>query len=219
MQRKFTLIFLSFYTMTVWGLSVDSLKIQPPNPSEGDSIILTAFHPLSTAAVFYSREVLFHDSLIEVHYCYTTSMVFSAADTNDITPIGKLPMGNYTLKYTFKQPYYWEVDSITGCDSYQYYDSALLSFSVTSVTGSKNQVVENITISPNPVSSYLTISISEEHTGSMLTLNDLTGRVALQSEITNPQSEISIATLPSGIYLTVLTTPSGQRAVRKVVKE
>jgi hypothetical protein len=74
-------------------------------------------------------------------------------------------------------------------------------------------------LSPNPASSYLTINISEEHTGSTFALTDLAGRVVLKSEIENSKSEISMATLPSGIYLAVLTTPSGQRAVRKVVRE
>jgi hypothetical protein len=74
-------------------------------------------------------------------------------------------------------------------------------------------------LTPNPASSYLTVSISEQHTGSTLTLTDLAGRVVLKSEIENSQSETSIAALPSGIYLAVLTTPSGQQAVRKVVKE
>jgi hypothetical protein len=77
----------------------------------------------------------------------------------------------------------------------------------------------SLSLTPNPASSYLTISISEEHIGSTLTLTDLTGRVVLQSEIYNPKSEINIASLPGGIYLATLTTPSGQRAMRKVVKE
>ncbi len=74
-------------------------------------------------------------------------------------------------------------------------------------------------LSPNPASTQLTISISEEHNGSTLTLSDLTGRVVLKSEITNLKSEINIAEFPNGVYLATLTTPNGQRAVRKVVKK
>ncbi len=111
LQHTATLIFLITIQMTATGLSVDSLKIQPINPTENDTILLTAYHPLSTAAVLYSQNTLLSDSIIEVHYCYTTSMVFSSIDTNEVTTIGKLPIGNYVLKYTFKQPYYWEVDS------------------------------------------------------------------------------------------------------------
>jgi hypothetical protein len=77
----------------------------------------------------------------------------------------------------------------------------------------------SFSVFPNPASTQLNLSISEEHTGSTFALTDLTGRVVLKSEIENHKSEISIASLPSGIYLATLTTPSGQRAVRKVVKE
>ncbi len=88
-------------------------------------------------------------------------------------------------------------------------------------TGEKLLSVNTLTLSlfPNPASTQLTITLSEQHNGSTLTLTDLTGRVVLKSEITNLKSDIHIAELPGGIYLAALTTPGGLRAVSKVVKE
>lgn len=121
------------------------------------------------------------------------------------------------------------ITDAAGCSSYYCNDFSLQHTTNTMVyvnvvpntsTGiTPTQPTTNFTLYPNPSNSNVMVGIDEGLVGSILTLTDLTGRVVLQSEIVNPKSEINIALLPSGIYLAVLTTANGQRAVKKLVKE
>jgi hypothetical protein len=157
-------------------------------------------------------------NIIYMDVCWRQGQINAGDNLRDTIDVGVLPAGNYSV---ILRLHYTSAPLDSNCqDGSVYYDSTTLSLSVAAINTTINSnTITSFSLTPNPASSYLTISISEEHIGSTFTLADLTGRVALKSEITNPKSEISIASLPSGIYLAVLTTPSGQRAVKKVVKE
>ncbi|MCW5908143.1 MAG: T9SS type A sorting domain-containing protein [Chitinophagales bacterium] len=72
---------------------------------------------------------------------------------------------------------------------------------------------------PNPTSSQLNISIGEEQIGSTVAITDLTGREVMVAKLTNSNTQLQTDYLQKGLYLAILTTPIGQKAVKKIVKE
>jgi photosystem II stability/assembly factor-like uncharacterized protein len=73
-----------------------------------------------------------------------------------------------------------------------------------------------VTLHPNPATTHITITGAAPNTTA--TITNLHGQVVLQSEIRNPQSEISVDALPPGLYFCILQ--SGQeRKVLRFVKQ
>ncbi len=212
------LLLLAFVSSYLSKADFYSVGILPASPTASDTIRLY-YHTESANSPTWLMGISMNKagSTIYMDVCWRQGQINVGDHLLDTIDIGVLPAGSYSIALRL---HYTSASSDSNClDGSAYYDSTSLSLFVSAI----NTIIESntpaLSLSPNPASTQLTISISEEHSGSSLTLTDLAGRVALKSEITNPKSEINIAELPGGIYLATLTTPNGQRAVRKVVKE
>jgi hypothetical protein len=98
-----------------------------------------------------------------------------------------------------------------------YPDTATVCELVTRVKESKEE--NFVLLYPNPADQHLSIRIlsSASKQATAIIMNTI-GEMLQQSTITEPQSEISISTLPAGIYFLQLKMESGS-VVRKFVKE
>ena len=74
-------------------------------------------------------------------------------------------------------------------------------------------------IYPNPTSSSITVTVSENLVGSTLILTDITGRKMLAVKLETLNSKLETSNLPKGVYLLIVTAPNGIKAVKKLVVE
>ncbi|KAF5056249.1 hypothetical protein DSECCO2_369350 [anaerobic digester metagenome] len=76
----------------------------------------------------------------------------------------------------------------------------------------------NISIYPNPSDGLITISISGLFRKSQLSIQSINGRQLIRRQITEPQTVISINTLPPGVYIVRVLDNKGVQ-VQKFVKQ
>ena len=74
-------------------------------------------------------------------------------------------------------------------------------------------------IYPNPTSSSITVSVSENLLNSTLILSDITGRKISAVKLETLNSKLETSNLPKGVYLLIVTAPNGIKAVMKLVVE
>jgi hypothetical protein len=76
-----------------------------------------------------------------------------------------------------------------------------------------------LSVYPNPVTDYLLVSVANRQAGPMrLQLSDVNGRTVRTDTMTTSSHALDVHTLPSGVYILILKTDTGQ-AVRKVVRQ
>jgi hypothetical protein len=76
------------------------------------------------------------------------------------------------------------------------------------------------TITPNPTSDLITITIAEGAASGSIQITDQTGRIVTTQDISTSQTTIDISALPSGLYFVSLTDRKGKRVgqMQKLVK-
>ena len=79
---------------------------------------------------------------------------------------------------------------------------------------------ESIGVYPNPAKDNINIEIHSSSKAKNVSykIMNVLGEVVLQSEITNPKSEINVSELAKGLYFVEITT-DGKKVVKKIVKE
>jgi hypothetical protein len=71
----------------------------------------------------------------------------------------------------------------------------------------KSAIIENIIISPNPATNYLTLKVDNfQLLPFTFQLYDMQGRLQLTGKTGNTQTEINVATLPRGLYVLKIIT-------------
>jgi aminopeptidase YwaD len=81
----------------------------------------------------------------------------------------------------------------------------------------KLAVLDNIIISPNPATNYLTLNIeSVQLLPFTFQLYDVQSRLILTGKTSNTQTELNVATLPRGLYVLKVITDK-QTVTKKVV--
>ncbi len=83
---------------------------------------------------------------------------------------------------------------------------------------SKNKLLENIKVYPNPFTNKFFITKSNSKVVSITILNGL-GLVLIKQSLSNNSIEIDLNSYPQGTYFVEILEPDGTRIVRKVVKE
>ena len=81
-------------------------------------------------------------------------------------------------------------------------------------SGVEDVEVRKLTLHPNPSSTHITVSGAAPN--STATITNLHGQVILQSEIRNPQSEISVEPLPAGLYFCIVESRQERKVLRFV---
>lgn len=76
-----------------------------------------------------------------------------------------------------------------------------------------------VRFAPNPASNMVQINYNNpEFIASMLTLTNTTGQIVKQfNSLTGPNQEISVADLPSGLYIVTFRNEKGQQGVQKLM--
>jgi uncharacterized protein (TIGR02145 family) len=86
------------------------------------------------------------------------------------------------------------------------------------ITGNNySNKLSTVSIYPNPTSDYIKMSFNQLVIGSKYVINDLTGRQLLSGSIVSENMIVSLAALPSGMYL--LSIPASGLGVYKIIKE
>ncbi len=74
-------------------------------------------------------------------------------------------------------------------------------------------------VSPNPARQHATLTTSDTWRGGHFELYDGTGRIVAEGDIAPPTQQISLAGLPSGMYVLVLRDTDGKTASAMVIKQ
>lgn len=141
-------------------------------------------------------------------YDYDGNVIFKRFDPNTFLLIDELPVPQAI----------GEVKQIISCgqDCYAFNTSndQVVIINESNLDVSEFELSNQIVLYPNPTSDYITIESHFEITE--LVLLDLKGKVLFQS--TNPNSEISLSTFDSGIYMLKLIDENGNMTVNKIIK-
>ncbi len=226
MRSKFFLtLLLSILAIAVRSQSrslfIDSLVISPSLPTTKDSTLLEAHIYLpywTNGQKRYSDTIIYTDSQIIVSSCYIMGQLPTAKAIIDSSYFKHLPASTYNLTYYLHTPLYNEVDTLTDCSKYPYYDSASIAFTITDATGISTPGNEPnlISILPNPVSDILNVQLL--HTiGARVEIVSVTGQPLVRYEEVEHNLKIPTAQLPLGTYF-VIVTDNMQRAVKRFMK-
>ena len=90
-----------------------------------------------------------------------------------------------------------------------------------SSTGTQDAVLNNaLCLAPNPATHQLFVDLKNTQGGIFrLQIADALGRVRTVQTVNTPQTMLSIADLPNGLYWLTMTTTDGRQAVQKFIKQ
>jgi hypothetical protein len=77
---------------------------------------------------------------------------------------------------------------------------------------------EMVQVYPNPIQENVTIEITENLLGAAITICDLSGRIVVESVLSDLSQTLNTNNLPKGIYELKITTKDGGFISRKLVK-
>ena len=78
-------------------------------------------------------------------------------------------------------------------------------------------VQDRLVLYPNPAQNELSIEVDENWIDATLEITDLSGRLLLQSEISNSVQTLSLADLPNGVYLVQMIKHGVRRTERLII--
>ncbi len=163
---------------------IDSLKIIPSSPTTFDSVLFATFsEPFSGDCSYELKLDSTSSNKIYISGKYDSNGKCLTDGANDTINLGKLPVGAYTIYFSF-------IDTYDLIDT----DELTLEFNVSQYTGlNKIEQKKKINVYPNPCNSFLTISnlsaISELR---LIRLFSSTGQQLMEKHIYNSDSEITI---------------------------
>ncbi len=198
---------------------VDSLKVFPASPNIDDSITFIAYtRHTTTGTGFYDRVVIEIDSVISIFSCYTNGSFPAVHNVNDTIPIGKLQVGDYTIRFILRFLLPWELDSVEPCLTNPYYDSSFLNITVSNINNVELYGSKQLLLHPNPATHQLTLTIPPPSQATTATITDINGRQLRKEQLLNATNTLNIAELPAGLYF-ITVQSAEQRWVRRFVKQ
>lgn len=119
-----------------------------------------------------------------------------------------IPAGNHTIRITFSRP-----DEGTGfvCNFDQ------IKFAVGGATSIKEVSNTNVSVFPNPTSTYVSIDLGGEQTAT-ISAYSLTGEKVFAERVISAQEELNVSSFKSGIYLLKIETTSGVTTQKLIIK-
>jgi hypothetical protein len=113
--------------------------------------------------------------------------------------------------YTQSGSYTAIIPNTEGCDSII---TLNLTLSFTSTYEFNNS---EITISPNPAYEFISLNVNPSLIGKEFIITDIMGRVSLQGKIESKNTQISVNSIPSGVYFFSISDTVGKAI--KIVKQ
>lgn len=86
-------------------------------------------------------------------------------------------------------------------------------------TGIIDLTINNVTLYPNPVTDYLSVSIPNPPSQTSITIYNLNGKEVYSSNVTSSITDINMSGYPSGVYLIKIISPDNGIITRKVIKQ
>lgn len=109
-------------------------------------------------------------------------------------------------------------ETIGGSPLYQKYGSVFFILDISNGTETKDKILQDLKIFPNPVTDLINIRFPiEPKDGTLLFLTDITGKLLLIREVQSTMEQLNIAPQPQGIYLLRIVS-GGTSITKKVIK-
>jgi hypothetical protein len=146
---------------------------------------------------------------------------FEEIDVDDIyrSPEYELGYQTWKIKNKLVKEIIYDAESENGQYSTVHYKTTDLFYSRVFTTGKETEVLQNMWLYPNPVSSMLYLNLPEGSAGAMIEIRDVAGRIVLSSRLANESntSGIPVNHLKAGVYIVRVEAPGVSR-VEKIVK-
>lgn len=206
-----------FAIMAMLGISssgqliyVDSIYVQPANPTTNDSIIIITKSVFNEMCIESTTQIIF-DNInnvfdLTLFQCY--GVLQNICNKSDTFPVGLLPAGIYDVNFTVFTTGY---NTQNGVCYTSYMQSAFdtYAFQVLDATGSKSiNMHDNIKIYPNPASGQL--YVEADNLFGVDVINIQGGLVLSQNINTKSQKcVLDLSSFPQGLYIIKATTGEG----------
>lgn len=207
-----TILFLIMGCQFTYGQIVNSITIQPSNPTSDDTIVVVSDFSYNGNCAFglVTGQIVQTGSFISIYpeYCgYGDSTLCNAVDSFSV---GSLPAGNYTLHIEYHQG--------TVCGGG--FDTIIANYDTTFQVGSPLsidllQMANNeISVYPNPTVDFVTIQ--HKTPINAIALFDLTGK---ELHVSHNDTTIEMRSLNPGVYLLQIEFENGVRSTQKIIKK
>jgi hypothetical protein len=192
------------------------LYVDPPNTTNADSITIIAPIAFLDGCHKLDSSIMQNGNTFIINACYNYGwgeFGFFSYDTARYH-LGILSNGTYTVKYIVHATR--DDSSDVTCSHYSRADSTTKIFTV-GPTGILGAPETSLVIFPNPAKDKLRCSFSGPEYRLQYEIFAIDARRYLQGHIAQPNFEIDVSALPSGLYFLQLQS-EGQNLVKKVVK-
>ncbi|MCB0525926.1 MAG: T9SS type A sorting domain-containing protein [Saprospiraceae bacterium] len=115
----------------------------------------------------------------------------------------------------------WSTDGdLAGSENKGYNDYCIIKLNPEPLSGTLSplQIPGHLEIYPNPASQYISLKTPKDSPPIQIKILDVLGREVLQEDISN-EEQISVQSLPNGIYTVLASTLDGKEYVGKVQKQ
>lgn len=195
---------------------IDNVSVYPPNPTTNDVLKVKCTAQYSQSWCPLQKDTLVvNGNIIWGHAIHCVGPLTAICSNVDSFLLGKLPSGTYKFYYLTDQTCTGQLTNGYNVPPQTSIDS--VEFTVLETTNIQT-TYGNFLLTPNPATTELRLQLSEPLPGGVLQLYTIDGRRAIEPiQITEPNTTISIAHLPAGIYIAHLQSSSGQWQ-KKLVK-
>ncbi len=196
---------------------ISYFHILPSTATDVDSISIDfeLTFPWYGSSKLSSTLLPYADSITYTGCYFNPGFVQTDSYIKDTVLLGKMPIGTYHFRF-IRNIVWFPTDTFCSNIGYSVTFDTTINVTAASSVISPSTFSIGPSLHPNPTTTHITITGAAPNTTS--TITNLHGQVLLQSEIRNPQSDISVEPLPPGLYFCILQ--SGQeRKVLRFVKQ
>tara|TARA_B100000809_G_scaffold261731_1_gene311193 strand:- start:3129 stop:3599 length:471 start_codon:yes stop_codon:yes gene_type:complete len=140
--------------------------------------------------------------------------VTAYAQETTLTTGGNANGNEGTVSYSIGQAIYANASGEDGSVS----QGVQQAFDVSDVTGFEEVEDVNLSAFPNPTTDYVMLDIARSTEGMTYQLFNLEGELIKESEVTQSQTQVSLAAYPTGVYLLKLINNDEELKAFKIIK-
>jgi len=210
MKQHFLLIVL--FLLTAFGSrsqEIDSLKIIPVSPTSSENIQVIAFteHPNMNCDLFNSTVNTSNDTVYIAAF-HAIGMLPALCNSIDTITIGNLMSGNYVLIYNVTDtifPYPGDTDTLL--------------FSVQGFLETKDHIINELLIYPNPVTEYIQFGLDQGlPINGAIDIYSAVGEKIISTSLTYNDPTLYIGHLKAGVYFIHYTSKNSKK-VKRIIKQ
>lgn len=210
LSLTFLLVFLPANITYAQISVIDSLKIDPANPTTSDIVKVISYTTFSTGGCpLTNSSVSIIGTTVNVYASHTLGILTYICHSIDTQTIGKLNSGSYDLIY-----------HLTGTGSSTTFDIDTILFTVLQPTGLQpiDYPKPEIMIYPNPAATEINIDLLSNAAGrSIIDIYSVLGQKMRSVTTDKNSTHIDINDLNEGIYFFVITNGQERKWVKSVI--